>query len=444
MAASCHKFINKFSNTISRTLIRVLVDFLIAVPALVIILPAAIVAKFIRPRNINRKPDLIFGALPIKSLSYTMAALRTAGYSGLVVASEIYPTSSTADFDKILAFPEIKFIFFRHVVESICKFFIFTEALFKTDIFHYFFDGGLLRKTALERFEPWLLKLASKRLVLFPYGSDAYVYDNIEDHSWRHALQIENGIHGRRAGRIESRIRSWCNAADIVIGSIAHIENLPRWDVLPVLWYPIDTESFNVSLPRASGTVRICHAPNHRGAKGTEFLISAIDTMRLDGIEIEFDLIEEEDNETVLNRFAQADIIVDQLLTGYALTALEGLAMGKIVISGLGGQRHQVFRRYSYLDECPIVAASPESIESVLRNLIVDRSRWPSLGEDGRRYATRRHSYAACVSMWDAIYDQIWRGEDSIKLINLFHPLREALWLAQKPKSTGHEDSSSS
>jgi hypothetical protein len=46
------------------------------------------------------------------------------------------------------------------------------------------------------------------------------------------------------------------------------------------------------------------------------------------------------------------------------------------------------------------------------------------LGEEGRRYALKFHSYDAVADMWEAIYRKIWRGED-VELTTWPPPQRE-------------------
>jgi hypothetical protein len=100
------------------------------------------------------------------------------------------------------------------------------------------------------------------------------------------------------------------------------------------------------------------------------------------------------------------------------------MALGKVVISGLEETPDYVLlRRYSYLDECPIVPGSPETIGQVLRDLIARRERWAEIGAASRAYVERWHSYHAAQELYGAIYRRIWDGED-VDLINLYHPLR--------------------
>jgi glycosyltransferase involved in cell wall biosynthesis len=299
----------------------------------------------------------------------------------------------------------------------------FVRALRRYDVFHYFFDGGILSPTPLARVELPLLRALGKKLVLMPYGSDAFVFDTIANPLWRGGLMIEYAQLGDRSEQIQRRLRRNTRRAHVVVGSVVHIASLPRWDVLPLTAYPIDTRPIEPVPPSLEGTVRIVHSANHRGAKGTDFLIAAVERLRAEGHDVELDLIERVTNEEALARVAAADVYVDQLLFGYAMAALEAMAFGKVVVSGIEDTPdYQLFRRYSYLDECPIVPASPETIEDVLRDLIARRADWPVISTASRDYVERRHSYAAAADLYGAIYRKVWDGEQ-VDLINLFHPL---------------------
>lgn len=210
-----------------------------------------------------------------------------------------------------------------------------------------------------------LLRLAGKKIVVMPYGSDAFVYDQMGDPLWRHGLMMSYPAMGNHAGRVQKRIRRMTHDADVVVGCLVHFTSLPRWDILPLTCYPVDTQRIRPFVaPQTSGPIRIAHAANHRGVKGTEFLVQAVQTLRAEGVDIHLDLIERVPNHEALERIGRADIYVDQLVMGYALAALEGLALGRVVVSPVDGlPATDLFRTYSYLDECPIVSAGQRTIE---------------------------------------------------------------------------------
>lgn len=397
----------------------------------VLILVGLLAALFGRLGPRARVPRLLWGSQPIISLVNLSRAMAEAGYPSETVAVAASPLYERALFDHhpYRADGNAALVYAANRLRA---YLFFVRALMRYDVFHYFFDGGVLRSTPLSRFELPLLRAVGKKIVLMPYGGDAFVYDSIADPLWRHALMIEYAALGDTTERIERGVRRATRHAHVVVGSVVHVACLPRWDVLPVTAYPIDTRAVQPVPPSVEGPVRIAHSANHRGAKGSDFLIAAVEALRSEGHDVELDLIERVPNHEAIARMAEADIYVDQLVFGYAMAALEAMALGKVVISGLETTpAYALFRRYSYLDECPIVPASPETIADVLRDIIANRQRWPGIGEASRSYVERWHSYAAAQVLYSSIYRRVWEGEE-VDLINLYHPLH------RPPGGAGH------
>jgi hypothetical protein len=391
----------------------------------IVILLVAWLSALLSPSRRSAQPRLLWGTTPLKSATYLSRALRQAGHRSESAVVELYGRPAPGDFDHIVLSDRFSPGSLHYVASALKAYLFFARALWRYDIFHYFFDGGLLRLTPLSRLELPLLKRVGKKVILLPYGSDAFVYDHIPNLSWRQLLMMEYAASGDKAELIERRIRHMSRHADVVVGCLVHIACLPRWDVLPLTCYPVDTDAVAPHYPGKTGTVRIAHASNHRGAKGTEFVIDAVRRLQADGHDVELDLIERLPNERALEIMRAADILVDQLLFGYALAALEGLALGKVVISGIEDtDDYRPFRRYSYLNECPIVPANPETLYDVLARLLAQRDQWPEIGRRSRQYAEHRHSFAAARDLYAAVYRKVWDGED-VDLIRFYHPLFE-------------------
>jgi hypothetical protein len=408
-----------------RDLVRTVVDVVAAAIGLSLLLRGAI--DSMRPGTRRRPPaypQVLWGSQPITALSFMAQSARRAGYDGAVVVRGTSPIYSDDAFEHRI-YRIGGNVVLERLIDSVKAYAFLADSLARYDVFAYYFDGGVLRRTALRKLELPLLKLLRKKVVLFPYGSDAWVADHTGSLPWRAALIADYPSMGERAPVVEHQIRQGCRYADCVVGCLAHIACLPRWDILPLVCYPIDTHARQPVPPRTDGPIRVAHAANHRGFKGTSFIIAAIDRLRAEGHEIEFDLIERTPNPEVLERMAAADIYVDQVVVGYAFAALEAMALGKVVLSPVGGTgAYDVFRRYSYLNECPIVNVSVETVYDVLRALIERRHEWPEIGRASREFCERRHSFDASAEMWDAIFRRIWFRE-KIDLINFYDPLHE-------------------
>jgi glycosyltransferase involved in cell wall biosynthesis len=121
--------------------------------------------------------------------------------------------------------------------------------------------------------------------------------------------------------------------------------------------------------------------------------------------------------------YKQVDILVDQLIyTGYALNALEGMSSGLPVISNIEDEVYTLpFRRWSYLDECPIISASPETIVDTLRKLVTRPKLRHQIGSAGRKYVEKYHSYEASQYLFGEVIRYLYGDRES--LINLYHPI---------------------
>jgi glycosyltransferase involved in cell wall biosynthesis len=205
------------------------------------------------------------------------------------------------------------------------------------------------------------------------------------------------------------RLAHFCKDADLIVGCLVHIATLPRWDHLMLVCYPVETHEIEPVYPDPSDEVlRIFHAPNHRAIKGTQHLIAAVEDLQAEGMAIELDLVERVTRTKVLERMARAHVLVEQLQFGYAQTALEGMALGKIVITGANPPEHDTkFMKTTALGECPVHWASPDTIKQVLRNIAENREKWRGWGKANRRFAELHHSYEATARAWQKVFDQL-------------------------------------
>jgi glycosyltransferase involved in cell wall biosynthesis len=140
--------------------------------------------------------------------------------------------------------------------------------------------------------------------------------------------------------------------------------------------------------------------------------VDACRQLREEGLDVRLHLLEGVPNTEVKAAMAAADIIAEQFLLGYALTAMEGMSLGRPVLSNLSDPAYYDVHRWSTgLDACPIVSTRPEELKDHLRRLVVDPALRASLGERGRAYVLQFHSYPAMARLWDAIYRRVWAGE---------------------------------
>lgn len=356
--------------------------------------------------------------MPIISIKYMSLAMRAAGYETLTLVDERYVIHGPDDFDGDTDTYFSGSPWRRALAALLGDYAVFGWLLGRYDVFHYFFDGGYLRRTPLRFAEVQLLHLAGKKVVVMPYGSDVAAPSRIRSFEWRHGLMRNYPALGRDEARRIRWIDYFSRRADYIVACLVHLETLPRWDLLTIHYYPIDTEEWapqhgDSGNDGTNGPVRIVHAPNHRAMKGTDALIRACDALRDEGLQVELRLLERIPYATVREEIDRSDILAEQFLLGYGLTAVEGMSLSKPVVSNIGVEGYyEVFLHQTGFGNCPIVSATQASLTDELRRLVTDPGLRRSLGEAGRRYVAAEHSYAAMATLWSAVYARVWLGDD--------------------------------
>jgi glycosyltransferase involved in cell wall biosynthesis len=374
------------------------------------------------------KPRLVWVCAPIINIKYASEAMRQAGYFSRTVVYTHSTISERRDFDwyrfELFSFyewlPQV-------LVNLIEPYIAFIFLLTRFDIFHFFYDGGVLSRTPLRFLEVQLLHLFGKKVVVMPYGGDVHVLSRMRNPVYKFGQlyhYAEYAVPG-----MDRRIR-WIDYfskhADCCIGSLA-FDALYRWDVLPVSYVAIDTDLFRPPTDYEyrndgkNGPVVIVHSPNHRVIKGTEYIIAAVEKLKSEGFQIDFQLLEKIKNTEVRAVLERSDVLVELLVSGYGLSGIEGMSLGKPVISNFQADT-SVLKHYSYLNECPIVQANIDTIYERLKWLVENPGARREIGDRGRRYAEKYHSYVSQQIMWNQVYRKIWHGENA-DLMMLFHPL---------------------
>lgn len=168
--------------------------------------------------------------------------------------------------------------------------------------------------------------------------------------------------------------------------------------VLPVA---VDLQEIGNLTPSASmhrSEPLIIHAPME--GKGTEYVEEVLDRLRSEGYSFRYERVEGLSRNEALQRYRQADLIIDHLLRGsYGLVAIEGMAMGKPVISYI---REDLKHRYP--PDLPIVSANPASLYNVVAALLKNPALREEKGRAGRGYVERVHALPAVSRQLEQIY----------------------------------------
>ena len=290
-------------------------------------------------------------------------ALRRKGIDARLVVFNTHPAHPEADED--LRLPDGP-IWRRQAAQ----FRALARLLPDTDVFHFYFGLTLVPK--LVQFP--ILMAARKKSVFHFVGSD---------------------IRGKSRDQL-----AFGRLADAqIIGSYDAARWVPEAEVVPP---GIDLSAIEPVPPRADGLVRVAHAALSRSRKGSDLIVAACSELGL-----ELDLIENVRHDEVGPRLAQADIVVDQLNSGwYGLFAIEAMAYGKPVVSYIHDEA--VARTAEAFGvEVPILRTAKENLTADLRTLAASGEERRARGAASRAYVEHVHDADRMADRLIDIYSRL-------------------------------------
>jgi|ERR1035437_5688013 glycosyltransferase involved in cell wall biosynthesis len=296
---------------------------------------------------------------------------------------------SVANHDQFDRFIDVEFLHggnifqrvLKHSYNSARKFYWF----FKYNTFHFYYGNTLF---------PWQIDLPFYRLfgkkVVFHYlGNDVQGYKkSVEKYKWTNiTAYIDKNDSLRHDLNIEKRVAFESKYADLkFVCAPCYSEFVPNALVLPLA---IDLKDFEYSDLPMNDILEIMHAPTHRGNKGTDFIIKAIEKLISEGAPISFNLVENVTHDRLKEEYKKVDIFIDQILGGwYGTASIEAMALGRPVICSI---RKSYFEYIDYGPEIPIIHADPDCIYDSIKYLINNRSKLPEIGKASRRFVEKVH-----------------------------------------------------
>jgi glycosyltransferase involved in cell wall biosynthesis len=136
----------------------------------------------------------------------------------------------------------------------------------------------------------------------------------------------------------------------------------------------VDPQHYKIYRDRrraGSKVLRIVHAPTNREVKGTAYVLDAIAKLKLEGFQIELDLVEGKSHLEAIQQYSEADLVIDQVVLGwYGGLAVEAMAMG-VPVLGFINNNDLRYVPEEMAQQIPILNADKNSIQNVLRNFIL-------------------------------------------------------------------------
>jgi hypothetical protein len=283
---------------------------------------------------------------------------------------------------------------------------VLAWALLKFDVFHYFYDRGLMLSDGRYGINPEELELlfdSGKRLYAYAYGADVRSQEITLELGEPNVCQAcpqpgrycicktedLNSSQKRLDGRVTARI-----AMGDMVSYVPGCRDLHYW--------PLDLKKFNAEALayRPGDTLRVAHAPNHGHFKGTALLMEAIERLRREGQPIELVSVQGVPNRKVLELFTTSHLIADQFVAGFhGYTALEAMALARPVLCFLRNDGMMIDPA-----TCPIINVRPEQIYDILKRCLEGGFDLESLGKRGRAYIDRYYSIEAVAARLGRLY----------------------------------------
>jgi glycosyltransferase involved in cell wall biosynthesis len=343
----------------------------------------------------SRRPRIVWGPVPIISIKYWSEAIRERSFQSTTIVYNVYPINRREDFDQVLD---------RGALRALRPYLAFCWVLVNADVVSSFFDGGFLAPTPLRWLECRLLRSAGKKLVLSPYGSDIAVAEYLGP--FREATETTSPDLVAREPEIRRRVNHLSHWADFVVRNVQP-GYLPRWDVLWPTQLAIDTVAWSAGERPPSDEVVVVHSANHPTLKGTDLLVNAVERLRAEGVPVRLDLLQGVSNDEVRRAVTTCDVLGEQFLAGYGLAAIEGMSAGKPVLAHMSWLGEEMLTKTA-LRECPVVDTPPDRIAGSLRALAENDERRRLVGQSGREYVLKHHSYDAVSRVWERIFLHVW------------------------------------
>jgi glycosyltransferase involved in cell wall biosynthesis len=154
----------------------------------------------------------------------------------------------------------------------------------------------------------------------------------------------------------------------------------------------------------------LVHAPTRRIAKGTDYILKAVEELKLE-LDFDFKLLEHMPRNEAMRQVQQCDIFIDQLMLGsHGLSSCEAMSFGKPVLCYI---MPAVYKNGLSAD-CPIVNVTIETIKEELRKLIINPSLRRELGQKGREYALKYHDADVIAHRFVEIYKEVQKIKQKV------------------------------
>ena len=248
-----------------------------------------------------------------------------------------------------------------------------------------------------------------------------------DDCSWQHVPAVCSDQRNLDWGRFRN---SLCDYQIGMGGNRVDCNDDPRvhevpqfWCLDPEFWQPELPIPDEHRLPPANGAVRIYHAVGNfdqrtkaqtqANIKSTHIYLPLIERMKSAGLPVELVFVKDKPNRVVRFYQAQSDIVCDMLTFGFfGANVREALMLGKPAVCYLRPEWLESIRREQpeFIAELPVVNATPDTVESVLTDLVCNPDKRREIGRRSREFALKWYGARNAAVTMDRIYSDLIRN----------------------------------
>ena len=293
----------------------------------------------------------------------------------------------------------------KGVFNKIKRFYHFMKALLWADVIHWYFDEKILPNNLALKIIKWLKKPAvvewlgsdiRNPLIEFidnPYFKEAYplFYDLPAEQIVRQTIDMQKRF---AAAGFETILCA--DMQKYVHPNTFKHENFIR--------QRINLSQFKAAYPSKEQTRPvIVHAPSKKDVKGTHFVLAAIELVKAEHLDFDFQLIHNQTHAQALKAMQNCDIYIDQFIVGsYGMAAIEAMAFGKPVVTYIKEANWA-----DYPQTCPLVNTTGDGLADSLRKLVIDATLRHDLGVKSRVYIAEFHSTEKVIPDLLHIYEEV-------------------------------------
>ncbi len=178
-------------------------------------------------------------------------------------------------------------------------------------------------------------------------------------------------------------------------------------------WNPDGLIPSNYMLPYSKEIVKVYHSVGNFESRSnsknvtikcTHIYLELFEKFKFEGLPTELIFFHGVPNKIVKYYQMQADIVVDMLTFGFfGANVREAMMLGKPVICYLRPEWLEEMRNEipEYVNELPIISATPETIEEILKDLITDKDKRIEIGKRSREFAVKWHGSINAAKYFD-------------------------------------------